>query len=202
MAHLLAGVIFFFAFNWAELTPLTKFGVLGAGASLAALAALLARLDSPAGQALLISASVLLGALLAVIGQVYQTGADTYELFAFWALLILPWVAVSRSAAHWILWLVVAGLAAWFYGADILMPAQRLSWEGLTAGVALIPAVALAVREAALARGWSWLGASWVRLLLLGTALVLAIVPALSFVLSSTFGITQTGAVGLAVLAV
>lgn len=201
MAHLLAGVIFFFAFNWAELTPLTKFGVLGAGASLAALAALLARLDSPAGQALLISASVLLGALLAVIGQVYQTGADTYELFAFWALLILPWVAVSRSAAHWLAWLTVSGLAVWFYGTDLLVPSHSLSWEGLTASVALVPALALAAREAALARGWSWLGAGWVRLLLLGAALVLAIVPALSFILGSNLGISETGAVGLFVLA-
>ena len=200
LAHLLAGVIFFFAFNWADLPSLAKFALLGGGAGVAAFAALLVRLDSPAGQALLVSASVLLGALLAVIGQVYQTGADAYELFAFWALLILPWVAVSRSAAHWVVWLVVTGLAAWFYGADILMPAQRLSWERLTAGVALIPAVALALREAALARGWSWLGAAWERLLLLGAALAIAIVPALSFVLDASLGITQTGAVGLVVL--
>jgi uncharacterized membrane protein len=202
LSHLLAGVIFFFAFNWADLSSMAKFALLGGGTAAAALAAILVRLDSPAGQALLISASVLIGGLLAVIGQVYQTGADTYELFAFWALLILPWVAVSRSAAHWVVWLVVAGLAAWFYGADILMPTQRLRWETLTAGVALRPAVALALREAALVRGWSWIGASWERLLLLGAALALAIVPALSFVLSSTLGITQTGAVGLLVLAV
>jgi uncharacterized membrane protein len=200
MAHLLAGVIFFFAFNWADLSAMAKFALLGGGSAAAALAAILVRLDTPAGQALLVSASVLLGGLLAVIGQVYQTGADTWELFAFWALLILPWVAVSRSAAHWVLWLTVAGLAAWFYGADILMPTQRLRWETLTAGVALIPALALAAREAALARGWAWLGAAWERLVLLGASLALAIVPALSFVLDASFGITHTGAVGLLVL--
>jgi uncharacterized membrane protein len=200
LSHLLAGVIFFFAFNWADLSSMAKFALLGGGSAAAALAAILVRLDSPAGQALLVCASVLIGGLLAVIGQVYQTGADTYELFAFWALLILPWVAVSRSAAHWVLWLVVAGLAAWFYGADLMVPARRLRWETLTAGVALIPALALAAREAALARGWSWLGASWERLLLLGAALAIAIVPALSFVLDASFGITQTGAVGLLVL--
>ena len=201
LAHLLAGVIFFFAFNWADLSSMAKFALLGGGSAAAALAAILVRLDSPVGQALLVSASVLVGGLLAVIGQVYQTGADTYELFAFWALLILPWVAVSRSAAHWVVWLTLAGLAAWLYGADLLVPTRRLSWEALTSAVALIPALGLAAREAALARGWSWLGAGWVRLLLLGAALVLAIVPALSFILGSTLGITETGAVGLVVLA-
>ena len=40
--------------------------------------------------------SLLTGALLALSGQVYQTGADTFELFAWWAVLILPWVLVSR----------------------------------------------------------------------------------------------------------
>jgi uncharacterized membrane protein len=196
MAHLLAGVVFFFAFNWADLTPMAKFALLAGAAALAALAAVFARLDGPAGQALLISASILTGALLAVIGQVYQTGADAWELFAFWALLILPWVAVSRSAAHWVVWLVITGLAAWLYGADVLMPAHRLSWEALTAGVALIPALALVLREGALARGWRWLGAAWVRLLLLGASLALAILPALDYVL----GIDSAGPVGLAVL--
>jgi uncharacterized membrane protein len=201
LAHLLAGVIFFFAFNWADLTAMAKFALLGAGAAAAAVTALLAGLDRPAGQALLISASVLLGALLAVIGQVYQTGADTYELFAFWALLILPWVAASRSAPHWVLWLALVGLALWFYGADLLVPADRLSWEALTSAVATVPALGLAAREAALARGWSWLGGGWMRLLLLGAALALAIVPALAFVLGGSIGIVETGAVGLLVLA-
>jgi uncharacterized membrane protein len=200
LAHLLAGVIFFFAFNWADLSPMAKFALLGGGAAAAAVAAMLARLDSPAGQALLISASILLGALLAVIGQVYQTGADTYELFAFWALLILPWVAVSRSAAHWVVWLALAGLAAWLYGAHLLVPTRGLSWEALTSAVALIPALGLAAREAALARGWSWLAGTWVRLLLLGATLVLAIVPALAFVLGF-LGIERTGPVGLVVFA-
>ena len=196
LAHLLAGVIFFFAFNWADLPAMAKFALLGGAAAAAALAAIRAGLDSPAGQALLISASVLLGALLAVIGQVYQTGADAYELFAFWALLILPSVAVSRSAAHWVLWLAVTGLAIWFYGADILMPAQRLSWEALTALLALVPALAIALREAALLRGWEWLGAPWVRLLLIAAALVLALVPAIDYIL----GLETAEPVGLAVL--
>ena len=38
-----------------------------------------------AGKAVLTLLSLLVGALLALTGQIYQTGADTYELFAWWA---------------------------------------------------------------------------------------------------------------------
>lgn len=37
-------------------------------------------------------AGLMLGLSLAVIGQVYQTGADSYQLFLVWALLLLPWL--------------------------------------------------------------------------------------------------------------
>ncbi len=39
--------------------------------------------------------------LLAVYGQTYQTGADPYELFFGWAILIIGWVAISRFAPLW-----------------------------------------------------------------------------------------------------
>lgn len=35
---------------------------------------------------------LMVGLSLAVIGQVYQTGADTYLLFLIWTLLLLPWL--------------------------------------------------------------------------------------------------------------
>lgn len=34
----------------------------------------------------------MVGLSLAVIGQVYQTGADSYLLFLIWTLLLLPWL--------------------------------------------------------------------------------------------------------------
>lgn len=35
---------------------------------------------------------LMIGLSLAVIGQVYQTGADSYLLFLIWTLLLLPWL--------------------------------------------------------------------------------------------------------------
>jgi uncharacterized membrane protein len=54
---------------------------------------------------------VLLGGLLALIGQTYQTGADTWELFTLWAALALPWAFAGRHAAVWLLWIAVANIA-------------------------------------------------------------------------------------------
>src|SRR5699024_2163378 len=56
-------------------------------------------------QLLLLIASIITGSLLALFGQVYQTGADTWQLFFGWALLITPWVLIARFPALWLLWL-------------------------------------------------------------------------------------------------
>jgi len=42
-------------------------------------------------------AGVCTGALLALVGQIYQTGADTWELFLLWAVLLLPWLLATRT---------------------------------------------------------------------------------------------------------
>ena len=92
----LAGVIFFFAYNWSRMNAIAKFGLIEVGLLLCVLAASNRGLDRLTGKVLLLAASVLVGVLLAVYGQVYQTGADAYETIVVWALLILPWVIVGR----------------------------------------------------------------------------------------------------------
>ncbi|MEI2416624.1 GDYXXLXY domain-containing protein [Orrella sp. JC864] len=67
-------------------------------------------LRSRAWRAALLLAGLVLGALLALLGQTYQTGADTWQLFAWWAALLLPW-AWAGGTALWILWLLVANVA-------------------------------------------------------------------------------------------
>jgi uncharacterized membrane protein len=109
--HLLAGVIFFFAFNWAEISTFTKFAVLEGALVAAAVAWWRLGFDSLPGQAMGVAVTVLLGVLMAVFGQVYQTGADAYELFVNWALLSLPFVVAARSWPHWLVWLVLANTA-------------------------------------------------------------------------------------------
>lgn len=163
----LTGVVFFFAYNWNDLSDIAKFAVIETALVATVGGALLAGLDRAFGQMLLVAASVLTGVLLAVIGQVYQTGADAFELFVAWAVLILPWAVVSRHAAHWLLWLAVAEAALVLYCEQVLVPIRDMPSELVWVLVGVSVAVALAGRELAVQRGTAWLTGHWTRLVLL-----------------------------------
>ncbi len=106
------GAIFWIAANWQQWGRMAKFGLLQAGLA----GALLAALALPRARvAALLLATLLLGALLAYIGQTYQTGADPWQLFALWALLALPWMLAARRDVLWTFWILIAatGISLW-----------------------------------------------------------------------------------------
>jgi uncharacterized membrane protein len=108
---LTAALVFFFAYNWAELHRFAKLGI-GLGALAACVvAALFSRPQSTLWRAALFAAAIATGALLALIGQIYQTGADVWELFFAWMMLMLPFVVLARFTGSWMLWLLVANAA-------------------------------------------------------------------------------------------
>ena len=89
-----AGVIFFIAFNWTLLGHFVHFALVEVLIIAAVAIGAWLGLDQLGGKAALFAAAIFLGALLALLGQTYQTGADTYELFAVWAVLIFPWAII------------------------------------------------------------------------------------------------------------
>jgi len=115
-ALLCAGVIVFFAFNWAELHKFSKFGLIGGLLTLLAAFALWRPAGDLPGRAALAGAQVVSGVLMAVIGQTYQTGADAWQLFALWTVLAVPWALAARAAPHWWIVLVVGNVALLRYG--------------------------------------------------------------------------------------
>ncbi|HEX7955167.1 MAG TPA: DUF2157 domain-containing protein [Burkholderiales bacterium] len=112
---LAAGVVFFFAYNWNALGRYARFALVEAPILVSMIVIWRIGLDSLAGKVTLLAAALFVGALLALVGQTYQTGADTFELFAAWTLLILPWVLVGRLAALWLVWIGLLNLATIFY---------------------------------------------------------------------------------------
>ena len=111
VALLCSGVIFFFAYNWDALSRYHKFAIAQGALLLSLLPLLRFHLQHAVAQAAVFAASLLVGALLALIGQTYQSGADTYQLFALWALLITPWVLITRMPALWLLLLILLNVA-------------------------------------------------------------------------------------------
>jgi len=159
---LAASVIFFLAYNWQDLGRYTKFGLVEALLLVALAFVWRLGLERVSGKAALLAAALLTGALLALVGQTYQTGADTYELFAAWAVAILPWVLLARFPALWILWLALVNLAVTLYfqvfggWLGIVFGPDRQLW--LLFG---LNTAALLAWEAAAAAGVEWLRERW-----------------------------------------
>lgn len=159
---LACSAIFFFAFNWAEMGRLAKIGLVEAPILGALFLLWRLGLERASGRAVLFAAALLTGGLLALIGQIYQTGADTWELFAVWAAAILPWTLVGRLAPLWVLWLALLNLAVSLYYLTFgflwgfVFAPQRLMWMlfGLNTG-------ALVAWEACAAAGLEWLRERW-----------------------------------------
>lgn len=157
-----AAAVFFLAYNWDDLGRFAKFG-LAQGLVVAALAVLWWQgLERATGKAALLAAAIFTGALLALIGQTYQTGADTFELFAAWAVAILPWALLARFPALWVLWLALANLAVVLYFQafhgifGVLFGPERQLW--LLFG---LNTVALAAWEGLAKAGVAWLRERW-----------------------------------------
>lgn len=131
---LTAAAVFFLAYNWDAMHRFARLGLVVGVLAACCAGALFARPLGVGWRAALFGACVATGALLALVGQTYQTGADVWELFAAWAALMLPFAWLSRSSASWMLWLAVANLAlmralsqsVWWGFFDTLSNAQAL----------------------------------------------------------------------------
>lgn len=157
-----AAVIFFFAYNWQAMGRYAKFGLVEFLILLSLALCWRIDLEKTAGKAVLLLATLLTGALLALVGQTYQTGADTYELFAAWGVAVLPWIVVGRFGALWLVWFALLNLAAIFYFQTFggffgwIFSTERKLWALFALNTA-----ALVAWECAAHMGLAWLRERW-----------------------------------------
>lgn len=192
-----SGTLFFFAYNWAALPRLGKLALVGASVVLAASAASALGLARPSGRAALTVAATLVGALLAVYGQVYQTGADPYGLFLGWAALVLPWAVMASFEPLWLLVLLLVELALGLFWVQVVQP--RSVSGHLTLFLALF-AVNVGARFLWDAEPRPWMRSRWMKRTLATLAYLAVSVPAVSAVFA--FGAAAApGLVALILLA-
>jgi uncharacterized membrane protein len=112
---LIIALLFFVAYNWNELGSFFKFFIVETVLVSIVLLYLFSDKYKIAQKVLLTLSSITLGILLALIGQTYQTGADPWQLFAIWALLMTPWAFFASFSGLWILWVLLINLSAILY---------------------------------------------------------------------------------------
>ncbi len=115
MISLCCGVIFFFAYNWQDMGRFTKFTLVEMVMVMSTLAYIRIASTKTLTSATLMGMTLFTGALLALVGQTYQTGADPWQLFAAWGLLMLPWAFVARASSLWIVWVALVNLSVALY---------------------------------------------------------------------------------------
>jgi uncharacterized membrane protein len=135
-----AALVFFVAANWSEIAVFGRFGLLELVFVACGVVASFKPPPSAVGRGALFLAFVSAGALLALFGQTYQTGADVYELFLGWALLGLPLVVIARWSVTTAAWVLVLNLSLALYCG--WQPAGGLLWT-LFGGMRLSMANAL-----------------------------------------------------------
>lgn len=175
-----SAVIFFFAYNWQAMGRFAKFALV----ELLIIASLVicwrVDLDRAVSKASSLFSSLLVGALLALVGQTYQTGADTYELFAIWAMAIFPWVLVSRLGALWLFWIALINIAMLLYYDTFgglfgwLFDAEQMCWASF-----IFNTIALICWEFAAKQEVNWLIERWsVRLLAIASGSLITLLTA------------------------
>ncbi|MFN5426349.1 MAG: DUF2157 domain-containing protein, partial [Bacteroidota bacterium] len=115
LGFFVAGVVFFFAFNWEHLHRFAKLGLVqGLFLILAGLAFAL-RNSQLLHRLLLTAAAVMIGVIFAVFGQIYQTGANAYDFFFSWWLFVLGWSIYLLFEPMWLLLIALANITLYMF---------------------------------------------------------------------------------------
>ncbi len=199
-ALMLSGVVYLFAFNWAKITPAMKLSSIQFGIIGCLIGAYFFSLQRITGQVLLLSGSVLVGVFMAVFGQIYQTGADAYQLFMMWSLFALGWTLVSNFAVQWIFWLVITNIFIVLWWEQSALPTKEMKSMIFTY-MAILNGSALALREYfTLEKAYEWLEARWTRVVLTIATLLIMLIPIVMWIGEpgrATKSVMLSGVVGL-----
>jgi len=108
-------IMFLMAYNWNEFQKIGRFALVEGLLVLSVGFYLYLDIEKLSSKVSLMVSTILVGVLLALVGQTYQTGADTWQLFFYWAILILPWVFIGRFSALWMVWIFLINLSLYLY---------------------------------------------------------------------------------------
>ena len=115
LGFFVAGVVFFFAFNWEHLHRFAKLGLVQGLFLILAGLAFAFRNSQLLHRLLLTAAAVMIGVIFAVFGQIYQTGANAYDFFFSWWLFVLVWSIYLLFEPMWLLLITLANITLYMF---------------------------------------------------------------------------------------
>ncbi len=127
-SFMIAGIVFFFAFNWDHLHKFAKLGIIQLLMVCLAVWILLFKPGELVRNIVLTVMSCLTGVLFAVFGQIYQTGANAYDFFLGWTLFIALWALISDFPPLWLIFLVLVHMTLYLYTEQV---SDRWNYAGL-----------------------------------------------------------------------
>ena len=110
-----SGILFFFAYNWDDLHKFVKIGLVEGLIIILTLIAVLSKIKPLFKNILLSGATLLVGVLFAVFGQIYQTGANAYDFFLGWTMAVVLWVFISNFTPLWLIFIVLINITFGLY---------------------------------------------------------------------------------------
>lgn len=116
----LTGVIFFFAYNWFTMHRFVKMSIAGTLLLLPCMLQNRIRYSERLQKILYVYVFIMVGVIMALFGQVYQTGANAYDLFLYWSIFTIPVAFFSMTPLLWLLWILVFNLAVFSFGGQVL----------------------------------------------------------------------------------
>ncbi|MFN5324552.1 MAG: DUF2157 domain-containing protein [Bacteroidota bacterium] len=109
------GIIFFFAYNWAYLHSNIKLAILEVLLICTAVPYFIKSWNPLVRKIALTTSAIVMGALFALFGQIFQTEAMAFDLTLNWTLGITLWVVVTAFAPLTLIWLALIQITTVLY---------------------------------------------------------------------------------------
>lgn len=168
----LTGMTCFIAWNWGSISPFGRMALVGAFVAGTGVGAVLLGPCTRLGGGLLLACGISMGPMLAVFGQSYQTGAELWELFRVWTVLLCLLAVAGTQAGLWfVTWISGSIFAALWFGRSLSSPLDAFGAFFALPEWLLVIACAIIVWEWAARRAvrcapQSWLRSRWMPRLL------------------------------------
>ena len=197
---ILAGIIYFFSFNWDQITSVAKLLIVESMIIVTIVCAFIFSLKEVKGQLFLFAASLFVGLFFVVLGQVYTSDSPVFLLFLYWSILIIGWTLISNFSPQWFLLIFLVNIFLITWWNQWVSPSNDIEFMIYTF-LLIFNGLILSLREYfASDEKMKWLRFRWIRILLTFLILPIMLIPILTLITSvteATFSVILSAVLGI-----